>query len=120
MRIAISSTGPGLDDRVDPRFGRAACFIVYDTESDSFDTVDNEQNVLAAQGAGIQAAQTVAEQRVALVVSGNIGPKAFEALSAADIKVATWADGTVAQAVALVKEGKLKAADRPTKEEHWS
>jgi predicted Fe-Mo cluster-binding NifX family protein len=120
MKVAISSTGPSLADRVDPRFGRAACFIVYDTENDEFEAIGNEQNVMAAQGAGVQAAQTVAGQKVALVVSGNIGPKAFAVLSAADVKVATWAKGTVAEAVELVKQGRLTAVDQPTKEGHWS
>ena len=76
MKIAISSQGNFPDSNVDPRFGRAKYFIIYDTETDSFDVIDNVQNIQAAQGAGIQAAQNVANQNVELVISGNLGPKA--------------------------------------------
>ena len=33
MKIAVSSEGPGLDSMVDPRFGRAAGFVLVDTDS---------------------------------------------------------------------------------------
>ena len=40
-KIAISSEGPGLDDALDPRFGRAAGFIVVDPQTFDFDYLDN-------------------------------------------------------------------------------
>jgi len=119
MRVAISSEGNDLTSRVDPRFGRAKYFIIYDTETRSFEAVSNEQNFQAAQGAGIQAAQNVARQNVEMVVSGNLGPKAFMTLSAAGIKAALWADGTVSEAIALLESGQLKPTDGANVQGHW-
>lgn len=87
-KIAISSEGPRFEDRVDPRFGRAAGFIIADPESMTCDYVDNGASQARAQGAGIQAAETVAKAGVSAVLTGYVGPKAFSALSAAGIKVA--------------------------------
>lgn len=61
MKLAISSTGPGLDDAVESRFGRCACFIVIDPETMAFDTLTNP-NVSQGGGAGIQSAQLMAEK----------------------------------------------------------
>ncbi|PKK82355.1 MAG: dinitrogenase iron-molybdenum cofactor biosynthesis protein [candidate division Zixibacteria bacterium HGW-Zixibacteria-1] len=119
MKIAISSQGKDLSSNVDPRFGRARYFIIYDTESGGFEAIDNNQNINAAQGAGIQAAQIVARQNVAVVISGNLGPKAFGTLAAAGIRAALRADGSVAQAIALFQSGQLKPADSANVEGHW-
>ncbi len=119
MRIAVSAQGNELTSNVDPRFGRAHCFLVFDTADDSVEVVSNDQNMNAAQGAGIQAAQTVANKNVDLVVSGNFGPKAFRALAAAKIKAACWAEGTVADAIQLARDEKLAISDGANVEGHW-
>lgn len=119
MLIAISSEGTELESRVDSRFGRAKYFIIYDTETGKFSVLNNTQNIQAAQGAGIQAAQHVAEQNVTLVVSGNLGPKAYSTLNAAGIKTAHWSNGTVMEAVKLAMEGKLQFAEGANVEGHW-
>lgn len=119
MRIAVSSQGRDLDSMVDPRFGRTPYFIIYDTSDDSFEVLNNDQNVQAAQGAGVQAAQIVADKRVDIVISGNFGPKAFATLSAAGIKAATWAEGKVSQAIELARNDQLKPAGSPNVEGHW-
>jgi len=119
MKIAVASQGQNLESMVDPRFGRAQCFIIYDTEADSFEVVDNKQNLQAAQGAGVQAAQKVVEQRPDYAVAGNFGPKAFMVLKGANIKPITWADGTVAEAIKQIKENKLTPVDGPNVEGHW-
>ena len=87
-KIAISSEGPSLDDRVDPRFGRAAGFIIVDPETLAFEYCDNGSSQIRAQGAGIQAAEFVAQAGATAVLTGFVGPKAFQALAAAGIRVA--------------------------------
>ena len=57
-----------LTSKVDPRFGRAKYFIIYDTETKEMEVVGNEQNFQAAQGAGVQSAQNVAR----LDVQGDV------------------------------------------------
>ncbi len=69
-KIAITSEGPTLDDQVDPRFGRAAGFVVVDLESMETRYIDNGQTQVMAQGAGIQAAELIAGAGVELCSHG--------------------------------------------------
>ena len=77
MKVAVTSQGQDLRSPVDPRFGRAKCFIVLDMETGVFCAVDNSQNLNAAQGAGIQAARNVVESGATAAITGHVGPKAF-------------------------------------------
>ena len=86
-KIAISSESPDLEARVDPRFGRAAGFVIVDPETMAFEYVDNGTSQVMAQGAGIQAAEIVAATGARVLLTGFVGPKAFQALSAAGIKI---------------------------------
>ena len=54
MKIVITAKGTALDSEIDPRFGRAQYFILYDTDDHSFSVLDNKQNLGAPQGAGVQ------------------------------------------------------------------
>jgi len=119
MKIAVTSRGEGLSAEVDERFGRAACFVLYDTETKAVRTVDNAQGVNAAQGAGIQAAETVARQGAECLVTGHCGPKAFRTLTAAGIQVYNGAAGTVAQAIAALEQGRLVKAAAADVDSHW-
>ena len=119
MKIAISSKGKDLGSDIDPRFGRAEFFIIFDSADGSYNAIDNTQNLNAAQGAGIQAAQNVAKEKVSLVISGNLGPKAFKTLKAAGIKTALYSEGTVQDAIELVKNGKIEYTDGANVEGHW-
>ena len=120
MKIAVTSQGPDLNSQVDPRFGRAKNFIVVDTETDEFSVHDNTQNLNAAQGAGIQAGRTVVDLKVAAVITGNVGPKAFATLQAANVKVYPGASGTVREAVERFKAGQLQPADKASVQGHWA
>jgi len=117
-KIAITSEGPSLDDLVDPRFGRAAGFVVVDLESMETRYIDNGRTQVMAQGAGIQAAELVAGAGVGCVLSGYVGLKAFRALSAARIKVVqNLEEGmTVRQAVELFQTEGVQFANGPNRE----
>jgi len=109
MRIAVTSTGRTLDSPLDPRFGRATCFIIIDTETMDFETIENE-NVEAPGGAGISSAKRVADNNAEAVITGNCGPNAHRTLTAGGIKVYTCSAETVKEAVELFKAGKLTEA----------
>ncbi len=106
MKICVTSTGPGLDSPVDPRFGRCPYFIIVDPETMEYEVVSN-QSADASGGAGMQAAQTVAEKGVGVVVTGHVGPNAVPVLDAAGIRSVIGAVGTVSDAVAQYRDGKL-------------
>jgi len=112
MRIAVSSTGPGLDAEMDPRFGRCAYFVIVEDDSLEFEAIENP-NAMATGGAGIQSAQLVAERGAGLVLTGSCGPNAFQTLQAAGIPVCVGASGTVQSAVELYKKGGLSATEGP-------
>lgn len=119
MKIAVSAQGEGLKARVDPRFGRAKYFVVYDTESGECQAIDNAVNLNAAQGAGIQAAKKVVELGADALLTGNVGPKAFATLEAGMVAIYTGADGTVVEALEAMKDGKLEQAGAATVDGHW-
>jgi predicted Fe-Mo cluster-binding NifX family protein len=111
-KIAISSEGPTILDQVDPRFGRAAGFIIADPESMTNIYIDNGASQIRAQGAGIQAAEIVAQHNVSAVLTGYVGPKAFQALSAAGIKVAQdFENISVKEAIERYNQGNIIWAD---------
>ena len=118
-KIAITSEGPTLDDALDPRFGRAAGFIVVDPKSLEFEYVDNGASQAMAQGAGIQAAENIAGTGAKVLLTGYVGPKAFMALEAAGIKVAQNLENmTVRQAVERFNAGQVEWAGAPNRMAH--
>ena len=102
-----------LDAQVDPRFGRCKYFIIVKTDTLEFEAVKNP-NMDAMGGAGIQSGQIMADRQVKAVVTGNVGPNAFQTLNAAGIFVITGASGNVRQAIEKYKNGELKPTQGPT------
>jgi predicted Fe-Mo cluster-binding NifX family protein len=119
MRVAITSQGAEMSSATDPRFGRAKFFVVADMETGAVEAHDNAQNLNAAQGAGIQAAQNVANLGVEAVVTGNVGPKAFATLRAGNIDVCIGAAGSVEHALEQFKAGELECVTEANVEGHW-
>jgi predicted Fe-Mo cluster-binding NifX family protein len=119
MRIAISSQDKDLNANLDPRFGRAAYFIIVDPETMAFEVVENSQNLNLSQGAGIQAGKTIADNKVDVLITGHCGPKAFKVLQGAGVKIVTSAGGTVADAIAQFNSGELENSTEADVEGHW-
>ena len=116
MLLAISSEGPSLDDMVDPRFGRAGGFVLVESDTMNVTYLDNGSSQTLAQGAGIETAERMASAGVGVVLSGYVGPKAFEALRAAGIQVCQDLDGmTVREAVERFTHGDAAFAEAPNK-----
>jgi predicted DNA-binding protein (UPF0251 family)/predicted Fe-Mo cluster-binding NifX family protein len=115
-KIAVSSEGPGLDGPVDPRFGRAAGFVIIDPDTMASEYVDNAASQGMAQGAGIQTAELMTRHGVGVVLTGYVGPKAFQALSAAGIKIGqNLEDLSVRQAIEKYKTGQVSMAGAPNR-----
>jgi predicted Fe-Mo cluster-binding NifX family protein len=118
MKVAVSSNGEDLNAQLDPRFGRCAYFLVVNPDDMSFEAFNNES---AAQGggAGIQAAQFLASQRVEAVITGNCGPNAVQTLSAAGIELFGGQTGTVRKVVERFKKGNLHPTNEATVDSHF-
>ncbi|MBN1140504.1 MAG: NifB/NifX family molybdenum-iron cluster-binding protein [Deltaproteobacteria bacterium] len=119
MKIALTTSGENLEAPLDRRFGRAARFLLYDLKNRTFELIDNAQNLNAAQGAGIQAAETIVRAGADAVVSGHCGPKAFRVLQAAGVAIYNCEAATIAEALELLKDGKLQPAAAADVEGHW-
>lgn len=117
--MVFTTSGSDLKAPLDSRFGRAPKFLVYDLDTGAFTVIDNQQNLNAAQGAGIQSAETVARTGAKGLVTGHCGPKAFRVLSAAGIKIYTCSAPTVAAALDEYRAGKLVEASTADVEGHW-
>ncbi len=87
MKIIFSAKGREWDSQLDPRFGRAQGFLLYDTDNDQLTWHSNEENIHAAHGAGIQAAQNAADLKAEVLITGHVGPKADSTLKSSGIEV---------------------------------
>lgn len=119
MKIAFTTSGSDLGAPLDSRFGRAPRFLVYDLETNIYHVIDNQQNLNAAQGAGIQAAECVIRAGARAVVTGHCGPKAFRVLTAAGVKIYNTDAATVSEALERYRSGKLVEARSADVEGHW-
>jgi len=109
MKIVVTASGADLEAQANPIFGRCATYVFVDTETMQFEAVENPA-INAPGGAGIQAAQFVVERGVQAVVTGNVGPNAFDVLQSAGVPVYLHSGGTVRQAVETFEAGQLPAA----------
>ncbi len=105
MKILVTTLAPDLDAPVDPRFGRATCFVLVDNETMAWEAHSNP--AVDAPGA----AEFAARLKPQAVVSGAFGPNAFAALQAAGIEMyLSGGSSTARQVVADFPAGKLESA----------
>jgi len=106
MKIVVTADGGTLDAQASPVFGRCPAYVFVETETMQFEAVQNPA-VSASGGAGVQAAQFVIERGAQAVLTGNVGPNAFNVFQAARVPVHLFGGGTVRQAVEAYKAGQL-------------
>ena len=108
-KIAVSSEGPTLDDPVAPRFGRAPAFLIVDAATMACEHLSNRDTATMVGGAGIHAAQMVASHGAEVVLTGKVGPKALQALTAANIAIGENVEGmSVREAVERYRRGEIQ------------
>jgi predicted Fe-Mo cluster-binding NifX family protein len=112
MKIAVSSQGEHLDAPASPVFGRCPTYLFVEPETMEFEALPNPA-MNQGGGAGIQAAQFVVNQGAKAVLSGNLGPNAFDVLQAAGVPGFLVIEGTVRQAVEAYKTGQLQPMGGP-------
>lgn len=116
MKIVVSSTGKELKSIASPVFGRCPYFVVVEVEDSKIVSVKAIENTGVAQrgGAGISAAQLVANEKVGVVITIAVGPRAFGVLGQLEIEVYTGVQGTVEENVKAFLDGKLEKLSAPT------
>jgi predicted Fe-Mo cluster-binding NifX family protein len=117
MKIVVTANGADLDAPSSPIFGRCATYLLVDTESMQVQALANPA-LSASGGAGVQAAQYVIAQGAQAVVTGNVGPNAFNVFQAAGVPVYQFAVGTVRQAIQAYTGGQLSPISGATVTAH--
>ena len=117
MKIAITSLGKALDSEVDPRFGRCQFFLMVDSETMNFTAHDN-LSAMQRGGAGPMAVKAISDLGANVLITGDVGPNAFDALKAAGIPAFTGASGTVSQVIQKWKKGELKETGTASVDSH--
>lgn len=107
MKIAVSAAGNTMESQMDQRFGRAASFIIVETKNMDYEAIDNAA-AASSGGAGISAAQLVADKGAEAVITGNVGPNAMNVLKAAKIEIYKGSAVSVKENVELFKRGALE------------
>ena len=108
MKIGISSTGQNSASLSDPRFGRCNIFAIYDMDDDTYRFIENKAQQ-ASGGAGIAAAQQMIDEDVEVILTGNMGPNAYNVIISSGIKIYRTGNVPVEKAIQLFKEAKLEA-----------
>lgn len=119
MKVVVTAQGVTAESPVDPRFGRAATFVLFDTETGAVEAVRNDEGVNAPGGAGVRAAETVSRLGAETLITGHCGPKALRALHAAGIEVLVGARGTVLETMDRFAAGELQPADGDETQGRW-
>lgn len=119
MKIAVSAEGPSIDAQVSLRFGRAPYFVLVDTDSMHIEVIENPF-INQMSGVGIQVAQLMTEKGIEAIITGHVGPKAFEVLRQAGIDIVSVEGGSVKDAIEAFKEGKTTTVKGATAPAHSS
>lgn len=117
MKIVVSSDGYDLDAPVSSVFGRCGAYIFVETENMEYQALDNPMASVPS-GAGVRAAQFVVEHGAKVVLTGNVGPNAFEVFRSAGVDVLLAHEGTVREAIEAYKLGQLEKAMGPNVPPH--
>jgi predicted Fe-Mo cluster-binding NifX family protein len=106
-RVALSAASPNIDDQVGGRFGQSEFLLLVDTDTMSWEPVENPGRDPRAD-AGLRAARLLCDRHVSDVISGMFGPDAHDALQAAGIVMHRCDCGTTCRrALELLKAGEL-------------
>ncbi|ADY56786.1 Dinitrogenase iron-molybdenum cofactor biosynthesis protein [Syntrophobotulus glycolicus DSM 8271] len=107
MKIAIPVEGNSMDAKICFSFGRAPYFLIYDTGKNESKFIDN--SAIANQGgAGIKAAQKIADSGADVLLTPRCGENAADVLKAAEIKMYRTINDSLENNLKALAEGKLE------------
>jgi len=116
MKVCITSEGETLDDQVDVRFGRCLYFIIVEIEDNIpkiLKVISNPNSDIGRGGAGISSAEIVGNEGVDVIITGNIGPRAFNVLKQLNIEI-YQGKGKIRDVIQRFVKGELPKVESPT------
>jgi len=119
MKIAIPAKDRQPSAAVDDRLGRAQWFVLYDTDTRTWDAIENAPTQQPLHGAGVQSGEALMRAGVTAVLAPHCGPNAFRVLQAGGISVFLGATGTVEETLAAYQAGSLLQAGAADVGGHW-
>lgn len=110
MIIAIPADEKKPDSNVCASFGRAPYFLIYNTETKESKFIDN---IAAGSrgGAGIKAAQTIADNKADALLTPRCGQNAADVLNSANIKIYKTTASSVKENIDAFVAGTLPLLD---------
>lgn len=117
MKVAITASADSLQADMDDRFGRCPFFCIVDTEKSEEVVFVGNQGAKQGHGAGIKAAQQIADAKVGSVITGNVGPNALAVLKQFEIAVFQFC-GSIEEAIAAYVKGELGQLNEPVQAHH--
>lgn len=85
MKIAVAAMGGSLDAQVAEQFGRCRWFVVVESGTFGFEAFLNPASTMAG-GAGPAAVRELTRRAVQVVLAGDFGTKAQQAIEAAGMR----------------------------------
>ncbi|MGK5083012.1 PDZ domain-containing protein [Bdellovibrionota bacterium FG-1] len=102
--VAVAAMGNVASSPVSPIFSKSPFFIIVDLKKGMINPIANPRT----EATGITAAKWLMNNHIDAVITGRIGPRAFDVLTGAKIPVYAGAFGPTADLVQAFREGKLK------------
>ena len=106
MRIAIPVNEESIDTNVCPSFGRAPYFLFHNSVTNETYFLDNAA-VASQGGAGIRAAQVIADHGVQALIAPRCGENAEAVLKKASVFVYRSIDGTARENIDALLNNRL-------------
>jgi len=106
MKIIIPVESKNADAPVCPSFGRTPFFMLFDTETQKYDFIDNAA-ANSQGGAGIKAAQTLVDSGAKVLITYRCGQNAADVLNAGGIAIYKAENGSANDNIQKYKEEKL-------------
>ncbi len=107
MKIAVSAAGKTIVNLLDMRFGRCEYFQIHNTESGEIKVLEN-QGKNASGGAGISASNQLIDENIDVIITGNLGPNAFEIIEKSGVRAYKCDGIVIAEAIEKYKKGELE------------
>ncbi|MBU0635159.1 MAG: NifB/NifX family molybdenum-iron cluster-binding protein [Candidatus Omnitrophica bacterium] len=96
----------GLKSKVNAHFGSAPYFLIYDTEKETFEIIDNSDS--RHMHGMCHPLKALENKDIHAVVCGGMGARAVQKLNESGIRAYRASVGTVEEIISIDKEGKLE------------